>query len=252
MKIGVNLFSIRNLIQTKESLIKTLKALKKDHCDFVQFSGSPVPLKALKEVSKVTKMPIVITHAPYSRMVNDLDNLMKEHKSFNCSRIGLSRIDDMKIYPDDKKVKAEIDRLEKIAIKMNKKGFKFFFHNHNFEFRKMKDGETIFDYLIKKAPHINFILDIYWVQYSGANIIDMIRRLKGRVECIHLKDYKINDELNPEIAPLGDGNIDLEAVIKEAKKAGTKYFLIEQDNAADKKNGYQDIVKSIKYIKENF
>ncbi|MCQ2786853.1 MAG: hypothetical protein MJ199_00445 [Bacilli bacterium] len=62
----------------------------------------------------------------------------------------------------------------------------------------------------------------------------------------------INKDYVPEFAPLGDGNINLKKVIAACKKAGTKYFLIEQDNAAVKKNGFNDIVKSIKYIKENF
>ena len=31
---------------------------------------------------------------------------------------------------------------------------------------------------------------------------------------------------------MGDGNIDFESVIKRAREAGTKYFIVEQDNAA--------------------
>lgn len=252
MKIGLNLYSIRNQTQNKKDLIKTLKQLKKDGCDFVQFSGSPVPLTELKDVIKQSKMPIIVTHSPMERILHDTDKLIKEHKSFNCPRIGLGMIPDKAIYSNDQKVTKTIDQLEKAAIKMKKQGIKFFYHNHQFAFRKLKNGKTIFEYMIKKAPHINFILDTYWVQYGGASIIDMIHTLKGRIECVHLKDYKINDKLEPEFAPLGDGNINLASVIKEAKKAGTKYFLIEQDNAAIKKDGYKDIVKSIRYIKENF
>lgn len=252
MKIGVNLYSIRNLVQTKEGLIEILKKLKKDHCDFVQFSGSNVSLKELKAISKECQMPIVLTHSPLDRIIDDLDALIMEHKSLNCPRIGLGSIPDRSVYSDDKKMKAMIAKLEAQAVKMEKKGCHFFFHNHQFEFHKFSNGETIFDYIIKKAPHINFTLDTYWVQYGGASIIDTIASLNGRIECVHLKDYRINDALNPEFAPLGEGNIDFKKVIKEMKKAGTKYFLIEQDNAAEKTDGYKDIVKSIKYIKENF
>ena len=31
---------------------------------------------------------------------------------------------------------------------------------------------------------------------------------------------------------MGDGNIDFESVIKTAREAGTRYFIVEQDNAA--------------------
>ena len=240
------------MIQTKKDLIKTLKQLKKDGCDFVQFSGSPIPLNELKEVTRVTKMPIVLTHSPFERILHDTNQLIKEHKSFGCTRIGLGMIPDKKIYIDDKKVIQVIDQLEKVAKKMKAQGITFFFHHHQFEFRKLKNGKTIFEYIRNKAPHIQFTLDTYWVQYGGANIVDIIRSLKGRIECVHLKDYKVSEQLAPEFAPLGDGNINLHAVVDKMKKFGTKYFLIEQDNAAEKKDGIKDIIKSIKYLKEEF
>lgn len=252
MKIGVNLYSIRNMIQTKPDLIKTLKQLKKDGCDFVQFSGSPVPLTELKDVVKKTKMPIVLTHVPLDRILNDTDKLIKEHKSFGCTRIGLGMIPDKKIYAEDKKVMKVINQLEVVAKKMKEQGMTFFYHNHQFAFRKLANGETIFEYMYYMAPHIQFTLDTYWVQYGGMALNEAIRNLEGRIECVHLKDYKINNNLEPEFAPLGDGNINFKRVISEMKIAGTKYFFIEQDNAATKKDGYKDIVKSIKYIKENF
>lgn len=252
MKIGVNLYSIRNLVQTKKDLINTLKCLKKDGCDFVQFSGSPVSLIELKEVTKVTKMPIILTHVPFERIIHDTNRLIKEHQSFGCNQIGLGMIPDKATYADDKKIIKAINELEIAAKKIKEKGMTLFHHNHQFEFRKLKTGETIFNYMKRNAPHLHFTLDTYWVQYGGASIIDTIHGLKGRIECVHLKDYKINDQLEPEFAPLGDGNINLKQIIKETKLAGSKYFIIEQDNAATKKDGYNDIVKSIRYIKENF
>lgn len=251
MKIGLNLYSIRNMIQTKPDLIKTLQRLKKAGCDFVQFSGSPVNLKELKDVVNKTKMPIVVTHVPYERIIKDTDNLIKEHLSFNCKYIGLGALD-RALYNNEKKLKDAIKDLEKAASKISKKGLTFFFHNHNFEFRKLSNGETIYDYIIRTAPHIHFTLDTYWVQYGGRCIIKTIESVKNRVECVHLKDYMINEKLIPEFAPLGDGVLDFKAIVKAAKKAGTKYFLIEQDNAAEKPKGFNDVLRSIKYIKENF
>lgn len=250
MKIGVNLFSIRKHIQTKNDLLKTLKFLKSKGCDYAQFSASPVTLSDVAEVSKIGKLPIVLTHSPLDRILHDLDKLMAEHKALGCHYIGLGMLD-KKIYNQEKELLKNINALEAAAKKMNKNGFTFFFHHHQFEFKHLSNGETVLDYMVKHAPHIHFTLDTYWAQYGGANILDLINKLKGRIECVHLKDYKINNELNPEFAVLGEGNIDFKKIVKEAKKAGTKYFLIEQDNASDHKNGLQEIVKSIKYAKEN-
>jgi len=250
MKIGVNLYSIRNHLQNEKDFTKALMTLKKAGCDYVQFSGSPLSLDVAAKVSKKTKLPIVITHSPYQRITSDLNNLMKDHKKCNCKTIGLGMMPDIKLYTDEVRIKKVIKLLNDQAKKMNAKGFKFSFHHHFHEFRKFKDGTTIFDYMIKNAKNINFTLDTYWVQYGGASIIDTIHKLKGRIECVHLKDYMISKELKPCFAPLGDGVINFKEVVKEMKKAGTKYFLIEQDNAAEIKNGINDIIKSIKYAKK--
>lgn len=249
MKIGVNLYSIRNMITNKNDLTKTLKLLKKYGCDFVQFSGSPVALTDLAKISKATKMPVVITHSPFDRIVNDTTKLIKEHKAMHCQYIGLGSFD-KKLYLNEKKLKATINQLEIVAKQIEKQKMHFFFHNHQTEFMKFANGETVLDYMIRKAPHIHFTLDVYWVQYGGASVLETINKLKGRIECVHLKDYKINNEFLPEFAPLGDGNVNFPCLVKAMKKAGTKYFLIEQDNAATKKDGFKDVIKSIKYAKE--
>jgi len=250
MKIGLNLYSIRNQLQNEKDFTKCLTNLKKAGCDFVQFSGSPLSLDVAAKVSKKTKMPIVVTHSPYDRIVNDLDNLMKDHKKCNCKYIGLGMMPDKALYNNEEKIKKVIATLNTQAKKMQSKGFGFFYHNHNHEFIKFKNGETIFDYMIKHAPYIHFTMDTYWVQYGGHSIMDMIHKLKGRIECVHLKDYMITKEFVPCFAPLGDGVINFKEIVKECKKAGTKYFLIEQDNAAILKDGFNQIVKSIKYAKK--
>ncbi len=250
MKIGVNLYSLRNYLQNEKDFTKCLLTLKKAGCDYVQFSGSPLSLDIAAKVSKKTKLPIVITHSPYQRITKDLNNLMKDHKKCNCKTIGLGMMPDIKLYTNEVEIKKVIKLLETQAKKMNAKGFKFSFHHHFHEFRKFKNGETIFDYMIKNAKHVNFTLDTYWVQYGGASIIDMVKKLKGRIECVHLKDYMITEELKPCFAPLGDGTINFKEVVKEMKKSGTKYFLIEQDNAAELKDGLNQVIKSIKYAKK--
>ena len=167
MKIGVNLFSIRNLIQTEDELIKTILLLKKNGCDFVQFSGSPVPLVSLKDVVKKTGVPIVLTHSPYDRIVGDLDNLIKEHKSFGCKNIGLGMLPP-KGFTDEKELNIFIKNANKVVKRLEKENMKFFYHNHFQEFKKNKKGETFcltfFFYPIRIILHLHQHLLQYHLQ----------------------------------------------------------------------------------------
>ena len=248
MKIGLNLFSIRNLIQTETDFLETAQTLKANGCSYLQYSGAPYNPEMLQRVSAQTGLPIVLTHVPMDRIIGDTEALMKEHALFNCKNIGLGSMPDA-IIKDEIACKETIEKLNAAAKKMQDNGFKFFYHHHHFEFLKY-GGQTIFDYIIQNAPFINFTLDTYWLQYGGADIIEKIKQLKGRVECVHLKDYQMtfsDEKFQPAFAPLGDGVLDFKKIVQAMQESGVKYFLIEQDNAALLPDSIQPILKSLAY-----
>ena len=79
----------------------------------------------------------------------------------------------------------------------------------------------------------------------------MLEDFRGRIECVHLKDYKLADENKPVFAPRGEGTMDFQKITEKMKDCGTKYFLVEQDNAADFENPLEEVKKSVLWAKEN-
>ena len=255
MKAGLNLFSIRNLLDSEENFLATALKLKEMGYSYAQFSGMPFDADMIARVSAASELPIVLTHVPMDRILNDTDALMEEHARFGCRNIGLGMMPVATIV-DKREVYKTIEALDRAGEKMQKNGFGFFYHHHHFEFYK-HDGETVFDYILKNAPHINFTLDSYWLQFGGVNICETVDRLRGRVECVHMKDYMIalkeNSEkvaVEPRFAPVGDGSIDFAAFVEHARAAGAKYFLVEQDNASKLPDTLGQVERSIRYITE--
>ena len=248
MKSGVNLYSIRNLISTEEGYINTCQMLKKMGCAYIQHSGAPFDVKVLKREIKEVGLPIVLTHVPMDRILNDTDALMAEHKEIDCYNIGLGMMP-LDIIKDENKCLETIKKLDEVGRKMKENGFKFFYHFHHFEFMKMSSSERIIDYMINNCKYINFTADTYWIQYGGGDICEYLRKMSGRIECIHIKDYKIEENSNGELAPnfaaISEGNTNFKPIIEEAKKSGVKYFLIEQDNAAKFNDPLQQIKISL-------
>lgn len=252
--LGLNLFSIRNYLESEEKFTDVLQKLKDMGYTYVQFSGAPFNAPMIKRAIEKTGMKVVLTHVPMDRILNDTDALMDEHESIGCKNIGLGAMPGDAIREYDKAVKT-IAALNEAGEKMAKRGFKFFYHNHSIEFIRHGD-KTVMD-MLADAPYINFTLDTYWVQYAGADVVDTIKKLKGRIECIHLKDYKVEVQedgwtVKPCYCPIGDGNINFEEVIKAARKAGTKYFLVEQDNAALLPDTLEQVGKSATYVGKSF
>jgi len=174
---------------------------------------------------------------------------------FGCKYIGLGAMTPLSLFFDLPKCHEAIDALETAAARLAQKGGKLFYHNHALEFIK-HGNTTVLDYLIEKAPHVHFTLDVYWAQVGGADVCSLIDRLAGRVECIHLKDYQItvpdpeNIRYEPVFAPVGDGNMDFPKLIKHARAAGTEYFFVEQDNASLLPDSMEQVAKSARYLRK--
>ena len=255
MNFGLNLYSIRNLIQTEEDFLNTAFKLKEMGYSYLQYSGGQYNAEMIKSVVEKTGLPIVLTHVPFDRIVNDTNALIEEHRSFGCKNIGLGAMPVDTII-DEKLCLDAIDKLNKAGKVMAEKGFNFFYHHHHYEFIKHSEI-TVFDYMVENAPYINFTLDTYWLQYAGKDILSVLDKLKGRYSCVHLKDYMIqlnreDKTFNPVFAPIGDGQIDFKAVIAKMKENGVEYFLVEQDNASVLPDSLKQVEKSIKYLTENF
>ena len=107
----------------------------------------------------------------------------------------------------------------------------------------------IFDKLIKafEPDEMSFTLDTYWVQFGGGDVCAYLEKLKGRCECIHLKDLAIvNDE--QRMASIGSGSMSFDRILKAAEKAGVQYALVEQDNCYGE-DPFECLKKSYEYLK---
>ena len=76
---------------------------------------------------------------------------------------------------------------------------------------------------------LGFTLDTFWAQMAGLNVPELIRRMKGRVPCVHLKDLGIQVN-KPVTAPVGHGNMDFDAILAACADAGAVHLLVEQDD----------------------
>jgi sugar phosphate isomerase/epimerase len=117
----------------------------------------------------------------------------------------------------------------RLARDLQPSGLRLAYHNHSFELQRW-DGQTGLDALFAAAQGdaLQAELDTYWLQYGGANPAAWIRKLKGRVPLIHLKDMAV-DRGNPLMTEVGEGNLDWPDILSACKEAGTEWLVVEQD-----------------------
>jgi sugar phosphate isomerase/epimerase len=138
---------------------------------------------------------------------------------------------------DDMKRYMEI--FNKCGELCKKRGMKFGYHNHDFEFSEKLNNEKVFDIIMKSIdPDLVVLqLDIGNLYNGGAVALDIVNQYPGRFENIHVKDEitAVSGNEKYESTILGEGIVNAEKVVDLAtKKGGTTCYIIEQESYQNK------------------
>lgn len=233
MIISAQAYTIRNFLKTKEDIQISLKKLKEIGYNNVQISGfGEYDVDWLKAQLLSLDMRVCATHTSLDRILNDTDNVIKEHLKLNVPYVGLgytrfSCIDEVKKHLTD---------LSPAIKKIKDSGLKFIHHNHNYEFVPLDGGVCAMTYILDNTSPEEYGLlpDTYWLQYSGLSPSKFIKDNADRIDVIHLKDMSLDMEGKPIFCEVYNGNIDFDEIIKIARDRGITYLAVEQDNCYGK------------------
>jgi sugar phosphate isomerase/epimerase len=131
-----------------------------------------------------------------------------------------------------------MDVFNKCGELCNKRGMKFGYHNHNFEFSEKLNSETLFDIMMKSIdPDLVVVqLDIGNLFDGGAVALDVVNQYPGRFENVHVKDVKKSGLLGKyESTIIGEGVADVRKVLALIKSTGgAQVMIIEQESYQEK------------------
>jgi len=162
-------------------------------------------------------------------MQNDLDALIDEHLLLGCDSIGVGSMP-VSYRGSLEGAKAFIKEAERIGKHMRKRGVRFNYHNHDFEFETY-EGRRIMDVLIEESDpeYVWFVPDVAWIQIAGENPAEYIKKMQNRIKVLHFKDFII-DEDGRRFTEIGLGQCDLKACYKTCVELGVPYIVYEQDS----------------------
>jgi sugar phosphate isomerase/epimerase len=135
-------------------------------------------------------------------------------------------------------------------------GLSFLYHNHGYEFRPYKDRYLMDELIAKTNPaYVNFELDILWAFHPGHNPVVWLKNYPTRWKALHVKDRRKGTPGNQfgtmdvdNDMVLGQGEVNIEAIIKQAKINKIKYYYIEDESP----RSMQQVPQSIEFLKKLF
>ena len=132
-----------------------------------------------------------------------------------------------------------IDVFNTAGTLLAENGITFCYHTHGYEFQTYKDG-TFFDYLAENLDPklVNFEMDVFWVKAPGYDPVALLQKYPKRFLLMHLKDRKPgtpdtntgHSDVESNVV-LGQGDVGIAAIMKQARKSGVKHYFIEDESS---------------------
>ncbi|WP_340372835.1 sugar phosphate isomerase/epimerase [Peribacillus sp. FSL E2-0218] len=257
-KIGVQMMMLKGKVE-ELGVYETMRKIKE--LDFHAVEVSQIPMTAenvaeLKRASQDFDIEIAALSAALEPMLpgmagetltDDFEKIVNDCQTLDCSFLRIGMLPFTTIGDKDK-ILSFVKKADEAAERLAEHKIELYYHNHHIEFQKY-DGEYLLDIIKDNTRRIGFELDVHWIQRGGLDPVAVINKFEGRIALIHLKDYRIgqldmssfkNDfdqdkffqAFNNVIqfAELGEGSLDLKAIIEAGLNSGSQYFLIEQDD----------------------
>lgn len=236
MKIGAQLFTVREHTKTLSDLGETLRRIADIGYTSVQVSGTcPYTPEELSPLLHQAGLTCDLTHYSTDRILTDTRAVIDEHRRFGCTAVGIGSMPGLWGENVDMAsvVRSFTEKLTPAARIMAEEGMHLMYHNHDKEYLHSFEGKSIMDYLSEtySPRELGFTLDLYWVERGGRDPLSEIRRLSGRLFCVHLKDMEAQ---TLHFAPVGQGTQNYPAMLSALEDAGTAYAFVEQDQCYGK------------------
>ena len=252
--VGLQLYSLRAQF-TANGVPKTLDTVKGFGIKYAELAGTyNLPADQLLKQLADRGIKAVSGHFPYKRFKDEPEAVALEAKALGLEYAGCAWADH-KGDLDEKQAREIAAVFNRAGGVLAKHGLKFFYHCHGFEFQPHAGG-TLMDLLIKEtdAKLVNFQMDICWVVFPGQDPVKLLNQYPDRWKLIHLKDLKKGvatgslvgkTDVSNDVV-LGTGQMNWPAILAAAKKAGVKYYFIEDESPTSE----AQIPQSLKFLSQ--
>jgi sugar phosphate isomerase/epimerase len=251
--VGLQLYSLRDQFKTDvPGTLDKVKAFGVRHAELAGTYGLS-PEKFRQELLARGIEP-VSGHFPFERFRDDVEGIAREAKALGLKYVGCAWIPHEGEF-NEKVCREAIGVFNRAGEAVAKHGLKFFYHNHGYEFHPHSDG-TLFDLMMKETNprFVSYEMDTFWIVHPGQDPAKLLAKYGPRWELMHIKDMKKGtptgiltgrSEVTNDVT-LGTGQIDLAATLRAAKKAGVKWYFIEDESPTVE----QQLPQSLKYLEQ--
>lgn len=242
-RIGLQLYTLREeTAEDMEAVLRDAAGLGYEAVEFAGY-GNLTPAD-IRRVLDELNLAAAASHIPLDQLENNLYEVIREQKVIGSPAIVCPFL------PEERRKNAEdyvklAQFLNETGARCAAEGLRFVYHHHDFEFKSF-EGRTGMSILREEtdADAVSFEADVYWLAKVGEDPASWLLDHKPRLSLIHLKDMGEDGSF----AALGDGVLDLEAIVKASLDCPLDCWIVEQDETVGP--AIESVKKSMAFLKE--
>lgn len=267
LPVGVQVYSVRDYAE--KDFKGTMQKIKEMGYDGVELAGLyGLEPEYIRSVLDELELPAISAHVPFQELAADIEGTVAKYVTIGVKYIAIPYLME-EDRPGTDKFPGNLEIMKKIGECCNKNGITMVYHNHDFEFQKMPNGQFALDYIYTEiGPDLlKTELDTCWVKVAGQSPVDYIKKYANRCPVVHLKDFikegaasnmyeligieteKKKDEGKFEFRPVGSGMQDFPPILEAAVDSGAQWVIVEQDQSYDTPS-IEAIKQSREYLKK--
>src|SRR6266498_4561607 len=230
---GVQTYTFRRSIDVDPA--KTLDTIKM--MGFTEVEGGGGNPEQFRRLCDERGISIPSMGAGYEQLVRSPDSVVWRAKILGAKYVMCAWIPNDNGVLSFGKAKKAVEDFNKVGKILKENGLTFCYHAHGYEFQPYENG-TLLDYIFNTTDpeYVSFEMDIFWIQFGGGDPVALLKKYGTRWKLMHVKDMRkgtkrdLTGLTSPENdVALGTGEIDIPAILKEAKKVGIKHYFIEDE-----------------------
>ena len=236
MKLGLQLYTVRDAYQTQEELKEVLRNVKDMGYEGVEFAGyAGFAAEELKAFLEEIKLEPISSHVAIGELEAKAEEALEYAKKLGCKWLVCCWAPASNVAEVEHLV-TELNRVKKLASEY---GIELLYHNHPHEFKAIEDGSIPMD---KISNVCNLELDTYWVFNVGIEPCTYIQKNAEKISLIHIKDGNLSG--NP--CAIGEGYNNIKGIQKISEEIGIEWLIVENDNPTP--DGLSDVRRSMQYF----
>lgn len=232
--IGAQMFTLRDFCQTPADIAASCAKIKKMGYGALQASAAGFNTIDANELKKILDGEGLLCAATHEGLMNMDDEAIKKciekHQVLDCKYTAIGGF-----FPKEawtlKLWDEFVGKYNALAKQFAGSGVTIGYHNHSHEFAPVETGQIPLQILVDKLDKdIWFEIDTYWVAHGGGDPAAWIRKVAGRIPCVHVKDMTMSPDRTQKMCEVGAGNLNWPAVLDACREAGVEWYLVERDS----------------------